>query len=273
MISQALQRLIDRAAGPDARTRRRRGRAGSAAASVALHLIFFVLITASLGGAVVTGGAGAEDGEVGAIDISLAGPRGGARAAQTPSSAQLEALFHKILNQQSPVTAPDKPAPPKTSLDKLYDAIDRERAPRDAPAKRPGQGQTDKGGSGASTTGSPTKAPDKQGKPTNPHAADGPGSAASSGWLWGQIEPCWSRLPQVSTVPVTLEIRLDLRGKIAKPPRILRPNTAAPDERRLISEARALAAVTACVPYHGAASGEGLGVYRVDFGAQGAVRK
>jgi hypothetical protein len=232
-----------------------------------LHLVLFALLTASLGGAVVTGGAGVEDGEVGAIDISLAGPRGGARAAQTPSSAQLKALFRKILAQQSPVTAPDKPAPPKTSLDKLYDAIDRERALRDAPAKRAGQGQADKGGPGASRTGVATKAPDKQGKPNNTQAADGPGAAASSGWLWGQIQPCWSRLPQVSTVPVTLEIRLDLRGQIAKPPRILRPNTAAPDERRLISEARALAAVTACVPYHGATSSEGAGVYRVDFGA------
>lgn len=72
---------------------------------------------------------------------------------------------------------------------------------------------------------------------------------ASAGDLWGQIKPCWDQLPSVSIVSVTLVIKLDNEGRIAKPPQIVRPRGAALDERRLIAEALALAAVTACTPY------------------------
>ncbi len=69
-------------------------------------------------------------------------------------------------------------------------------------------------------------------------------------------------------MPVTLEIALDARGMIASPPKIVR-HGGIPDERRLISEARALAAITACVPYQAAAGSGARGTYKVEFAARG----
>ncbi len=268
MVSVALQLAVDRALGKPGPGRRRRERTAATAASLLIHAAIFLFVTASLGGAVVSGGAGTPDGEVGAVYVSLSGPKGGGAPKQAHTTAELVALFQKIRQQQAPI-AIDTPRPqPRTSLDKLFDAIDREHAPKDAAAKRAGQGETDRGGAGASATGGKTPAPDKQGRPAAAKDADGPGASSSSGALWGQIAPCWSRMPGVSAVPVTLEIKLNGRGLIAVPPRILRPQAAAPDERRLLSEARALAAVTACVPYHGVDMGGGKGVFRVDFVAR-----
>jgi hypothetical protein len=110
------------------------------------------------------------------------------------------------------------------------------------------QGQLDDGGDQATSTTSRrgvTTLDDLMG-PTR-----GAGSAAdsSSGSLWGQVKPCWSRLPDRSTVPVTLEVILNDEGRLALPPRIIRPSNAAPDQQRLIAEARALTAIASCVPY------------------------
>ena len=69
----------------------------------------------------------------------------------------------------------------------------------------------------------------------------------------------------MATVPVTLLIALNESGRIATPPQIVRPNGAMPDERRLISEARALAAVTACVPYHGPESFGAKALFTIRF--------
>ena len=51
-------------------------------------------------------------------------------------------------------------------------------------------------------------------------------------------------------MPVTLDVALNDHGLVALPPTIIRPSTAAPDEARLIAEARALASITACAFYH-----------------------
>ena len=268
MASAPLQRALDRFLGEPGRKRRQRERATATAASLLIHAAILVFVTASLGGAVVSGGAGTPGGDVAAVYVSLSGLKGGGQPKAAHSTAELVALFHKVREQQSPIAIDTAKPQPKTDLEKLFNAIDREHAPKDAPAKRAGQSETDRGGSGASATGAKTPAPDKQGRPGAVKTADGPGAAPSSGTLWGQIAPCWNRMPGVSTVPVTLEIKLNGRGLIAVPPRILRPEAAAPDERRLLSEARALAAVTACVPYHGADMGGGKGVFRVEFSAR-----
>jgi hypothetical protein len=67
---------------------------------------------------------------------------------------------------------------------------------------------------------------------------------------------------------VSLEIEVNERGQIAVPPKIIRPDLGAPDERRLVAEARALAAVTACVPYHGDVLASAQRSFRVDFTAK-----
>ena len=267
MASAPLQRALDRFLGEPGRKRRQRERATASAASLLIHAVILVFVTASLGGAVVSGGAGAPGGDVAAVYVSLSGLKGGGQPKEAHSTAELLALFHKVREQQSPIDTAKPQPQPKTDLEKLFNAIDREHARKDAPAKRAGNSNTDRGGSGASATGAKTPAPDKQGRSAAAKNADGPGAAASTGALWGQIAPCWNRMPGVSTVPVTLEIKLNGRGLIAVPPRILRPGAAAPDERRLLAEARALAAVTACVPYHGVDMGGAKGVFRVDFSA------
>ncbi|MDR3509241.1 MAG: hypothetical protein P4L64_15210 [Caulobacteraceae bacterium] len=252
------------------RLRRRRELIGAWITSILFHVGLFILCFATLKGAAVSGGAGMEAGVPDAIVVSLAGLRGGARASAPPSQAALNAIFQHIRDEQSPIQAsPDKTSP-RTSLDKLFDVIDQQRSAHDRSQANAAHGQgtsdLDRGGTGSAKDGSPSTDRDKLGKAGAAKSATGPGSASSTGNdLWGQIAPCWGRLPQVSTVPVTLEITLNAKGLIATPPKIVRPGSGAPDERRLISEARALAAVTACVPYHGDALAGNAGVFRVDF--------
>jgi hypothetical protein len=265
MAAAPLQRLGDRVLGEPGRDRRRRERAAATATSLLIHAVILLFVTASLGGAVVSGGAGTPDGDAGAVFVTLSGLKGGGAPKEAHSTAELAALFQKVRDQQSPLAIDTAKPQPKASLDKLFNDIDREHAPKTDPAKRAGQGDTDRGGAGAGATGVKTAVPDRQGRPSAAKDADGPGAAASSGALWGQIAPCWRSMPGVSTVPVTLEIKLNGGGLIAVPPRILRPAAAAPDERRLLSEARALAAVTACAPYHGVDITSGKGIFRVDF--------
>lgn len=159
---------------------------------------------------------------------------------------------------QPQIVVASAPAPQKTSLGALFDAVQRERAERDATAS----GKSDRDGSGR---GADARAPD-----TKPRDKTGPLSAArsetrvsaGSGSLWGLLEPCWKKLPGRSQVPVTLEVILDSRGMISTPPKIIRPSNAPADEARLVAEARALAALGACLPYHGpeVARGEPIAV-------------
>ena len=72
--------------------------------------------------------------------------------------------------------------------------------------------------------------------------------AASTGQLWGVIEPCWRNLGVRGRAPVVLEVALTHTGDLRTPPHVLRNAAAAIDEPRLQAEAGALAAVAACVP-------------------------
>ena len=74
-------------------------------------------------------------------------------------------------------------------------------------------------------------------------------------------------MPAVSSDPVTLEVTIDSHGGVAVPPRILR-GSGTRDERQLISEARALAAISACVPYRGESSAGPQGKFKVEFAAR-----
>lgn len=233
------------------------------AGSVLFHALVFVLGFSSLRGMAVTGGGGTPDGEVNAIPISLAGIRGPGQSQDAQSAEAMNALFLKIRAAQTGIAAQDQQkAQPKTDLDKLFDVVHDQ-----ATEKGGGQSNIDQGGKGAKANATAVDAKAKRG-PENVSDRAGSGSAASSGSLWGQIKPCWDQLPPVSTVPVTLQIDLDARGMIATPPKIVRTGGGAPDERQLISEARALAAITACVPYHQVSGAPGERSFKVDFSAR-----
>ena len=200
-------------------------------------------------GSVITGGAGEADGQVEAVTIVLEGRAGAPHSATAPSAAALDAMFRQVRAEQSELQVNKDKSKPASSLQTLTAEIEDEPAARDSAASGGGRGRVDRGGAGAAP-GSAQAANDKHGNPNSTQKAAGPGTAGSSGGLWGQIEPCWDNMPNVSTVPVTLVIVLNDQGRIATPPKIIRPSSAKPDEGRLISEARALAALAACVPYH-----------------------
>jgi hypothetical protein len=172
-------------------------------------------------------------------------------------------LYRQIRDEQSPLTSTtEKRDPDRTSSKDLLDAVD-DQHPTKAGEQASGKANIDRGGTGSDLTGSKTDQTDKQPKGPS-QASSGAGGRGSPGGLWGQIKPCWDKLG-AAAVPVSLEIVLDRNGKIATPPRIIRPNAAAPDVKRLLSEARALAAVAACMPYHGSVSANATTVFRVDF--------
>jgi len=80
---------------------------------------------------------------------------------------------------------------------------------------------------------------------------DGSGEAtgaASTGALWGAIEPCWRNLGIRGRTAVVLEVALDQTGSIRRPPRVIRRDAVPIDEPRLQAEAGALAAIAACAP-------------------------
>ncbi len=254
-----------------ARSQRRKQRQAAAwIASILFHVLLFVLCFSSLRGAAVSGGVGTDTGVPQAYWVSLAGLHGGVASSSASSQAELNTIFQRIRDQQSQIQSDPQTPAPKASLDKLFDAIDQQRSARDRTQIDAGQGrgdsQLDRGGSGSAIDGTQAKQPEKQGQTGAAQNVRGPGSAASTGdGLWGQIAPCWGRLPQVATVPVTLEITLNTKGQIATPPKIIRPGKTTPSDERLISEARALAAVSACMPYHVDGVGPKGWVFRVDF--------
>lgn len=227
-------------------------------ASAALHLLFAVSIFASAPG-VVSGGA--LDAHVGdAIDVSLAGFEGGQQAAPaTAAPTELDQIFQRVRNAQSDLYSAEKPAEKHNDLAELFHQIEQahQAASERGEAGGDGKGRTGAGRdqSGAAQNGGGSKA-SRAGAQT----AD-----LSAGDLWGQIEPCWRALPKTSTVPVTLEIELNDAGRLARPPVLIRPAAAALNDPRLLSEARALAAVAACAPLRTPMGASSRRTFRISF--------
>jgi hypothetical protein len=67
--------------------------------------------------------------------------------------------------------------------------------------------------------------------------------------LWKAIEPCWRRLADQRSVPVTLELSFSPLGNLAKPPVIRRTQGQPLTDQLLRSESQAIAALTQCGPY------------------------
>lgn len=250
----------------DSPTGRRNRRLAAASGAIALHLALLCAFLGSSPGGVLAGG-----GEIGPeavepyIVLSLAGlhrenPSSDPVTPAAQDAAALKAMLARLQDAQAEVViatpTPSRPA----SLGDLFDAVRRERAARDAGPS--GTSSRDDGGRGADGRAPDAKPLDKAGARSR---TDSPAKGSSgSGDLWGFLEPCWRKLPGRSTVPVTLEIALNASGLISTPPKIVRPSNAPPTEARLIAEARALAALGSCLPYHGKDAANGAPI-TVDF--------
>ncbi|KRA57816.1 hypothetical protein ASD79_16005 [Caulobacter sp. Root655] len=237
----------------DSRAGRRNRRLAAFGGAVALHIALLCAFLGSPPGGVLAAGgqAGAEAVEP-YIVLSLSGlRRPEATDTSTTQASQdaaiLAAMMARMRQAQPEVVIASATTPQKPSLGALFDAVRRDRAARDAAAS--GKSDRDDGGRGADARAPDAKPLDKAGPRSS--ANSDVKASAGSGSLWGFLEPCWRKLPGRSTVPVTLEVVLDARGMIATPPKIVRPSGAAPDEARLVAEARALAALGGCLPYRG----------------------
>lgn len=235
------------------------------AVSVGLHLLLVLVFLGSHpGGVLASGGETVEPVEP-YFEVSLAGlahddPEG----AQAAQAAEMQELLKQLRQIQTDAAIPVPPPTRQQSLDDLFKAVETERADR-ARGQSPPSGRSDQDAGGR---GADPAAPDRASKPrpgpTSQAARNPTPSSAGAGDLWGFLEPCWKKLPGRSLVPVTLEVTLNAQGTISVPPRIVRPDGAPITDARLISEARALAALGACLPY----KGKGLGAAtfeRVDF--------
>lgn len=78
--------------------------------------------------------------------------------------------------------------------------------------------------------------------------------------LWKAIEPCWRRVADKNTMPVTLEVTFSPLGNLAKPPVIKRDPSKAITDQALRSESQAITALSQCGPYLMAFGQSGLGV-------------
>jgi len=233
---------------------RRNRRVAAFGGAILLHLALICAFLGSRPGGVLAASGGASGGETVEpyIVLSLSGlNRADATDASTAKkasdAAMLAAMMARMRQTQAEVVIASAPIPQRASLAALFDAVQRDRSARDAAAA--GKSDRDDGGRGADANAPDAKPRDRAGPPSA--ARSEARTSSGSGSLWGLLEPCWRKLPGRSTVPVTLEVALDARGMISTPPKILRPPGGPPNEARLVAEARALAALGGCLPYHG----------------------
>jgi hypothetical protein len=216
---------------------------------VHLGVLAFMLLGAP-GTLASGGGASGDAADDTPVTVSLESLQGAAQRSPNadPDAERLKLLFHQMLDRPDAVIISQDPPKPKSSLQALYDAIIRQGG---STGSAVGKGRSD---SGAARDRELTDrrarlaALDPDADAAGPERGKGP-VASGGGGLWGQIKPCWDKLPARSSVPVTLIVTINEQGLIAQPPTIVRPSGAAPDHERQISEARALAALSACVPY------------------------
>ena len=67
--------------------------------------------------------------------------------------------------------------------------------------------------------------------------------------LWKAIAPCWNRIADKNTLPVTLEVSFSPMGNLAKPPVIRRDPSKRITDQMLRSESQAISALAQCGPY------------------------
>lgn len=253
----------------DSRTGRRNRRLLGTGGAVALHLALLYAFLGSSPGGVLAAGGGAATAET--VEPYIVLSLSGLHRADAPSAApnpstdearRVQAMLARMRDVQPQVVIASDPSAPRASLSALLDAVQRERAARDAASSA--KSNRDNGGQGADDQAPDVKPRDKAGRRASAQNANqaSPGSSA----LWGFLEPCWRKLPGRSAVPVTLEVSLNSQGTISIPPKIVRPANASLNEARLVAEARALAALSACLPYYGKDAAAGAPI-NVEFAA------
>lgn len=238
---------------------RLRTRAGAASLAVLLHVAFVLAVLATASGTLPRG-ASDPFGEGEAISVSLSGlegAAGGRPGADTRQQAdeidRTDQMAQRLRAERSDLFASEtEPSRPRGGLSALFQPIGHISAPglKGDGAQRAGRGED--GGQAADTT--------------RASRAGAPSTDDGSRGLWGQVEPCWQRLKQRTTVPVTLDVVLNDKGGLAAPPRIVRPADGRPNEQRLVAEAQALAAIQACLPYRSRTPLRSGEMYRLNFG-------
>lgn len=265
-ILQLLERIsfrVDRIAGPRNRSDRR---AVATLISLLLHAGLALILWGKAGSESVGGGGGGAEATLGgsgtAIYVNLI--KGGTSARSTASADQAISRLRQVMaktDSQLFVRQDDaEPNRPKASLDKLLGQTGTGQTQNEGPAGKvaPPVRVAAEGKSNGSNAGS-------AGPRTPGRSAPVAGSGDRLGDLWPQIEPCWKRLPNASLVVVSLEVTLLGDGRLAGPPRVVATAQSSRPEARTIAIARAVQAVSACLPYRKLAGGNG-GVFRVEFG-------
>lgn len=233
----------------------------AAAASLAGHLLAVLLLLGGAAGDLVPSGASIGNGASGAdepsMTVTLVDPaeQSSSDASSSDASRATAASVAQLLARLT-VTAPPvavTPAaykPERTNLDEI---LGEDRSDGTGKGKDRGKARAEQtsGGRGASP---PQAGP--------AHS----GATASSGALFGQIEPCWRKQPGVSRALVKLELILSGDGRLAAPPKIIRTADMVLDERQFSAEARALNALKDCLPLR---RGAATGAQEVEFRPEG----
>jgi len=227
--------------------RRRARRAATFAASGVFHVgLFLVAFSGAAGDLVSAGDAGG--GPTGPVfAVSLVRLQSPASAPEAEASAELRPLLMKLRNTRATEGIPVPTGSQSSQFAALADRLTAREQPaggsrRRLPAERV-QPQ------GSYTPDDQRLSDARSRKARTATGADGETlSAASTGALWGAIEPCWRNMGFRGQVPVVIDVALDGRGGLRRPPTVVRSTSALLSEVRLKSEANALAALAACMP-------------------------
>lgn len=256
-IRMSINNFTAHRAARTARTRRRRG--GALAASLVLHGVALVAMFATASGDLVSGATGGGfEGPV--FEVALVDPPASAAAsAEAASEARMRSLFAKLKVAPADNAVPVA-AEAEGDFAKMVERL-RERQTPSSQAKE-GNDAIDRAPRLQADETSDRKSSGKRANQVS--NAPQSGSVGSAGGLWGLIAPCWRDISGTVSAPVTLEVTLDATGRLAVPPKVLRTPGDRLGEARLASEAKALAALAACLPRNDGRFGGRS--YRLEFG-------
>ena len=253
-----------------ARRRRRRVRNGAVAGSAILHLLFVLAVLWPATNSSFAGGPGSAGGGGDVVTVTLVGPIGrdgrlesADQSARKVLASRLDALLQKTAPPQPDGRLPVTPAP-QGNLDQLMKQISDAHQGSDQGDQAGQRGAAKSSGDGGQAASSSRAQGAAKAQAIEGKADERGDKGHASGDMWGEIQTCWK--PE-ARVPVTLEVVIDNAGRLALPPRILRPEGAQLDEVRLKAESRAIEAVARCAPFKSGAPLFGRKTYRFAFNA------